>query len=304
MSAVFIIARQILIMFFYMGIGFFLYKKQLVSKEGSKSMAHLLLYCILPSVIIKSFCIPRTAENTRSFLVSVGLAVVLLALSILVSGVLFRNHPMDNFGCSFSNAGFMGFPLIIAFLGSGAVFYAAAFVALLNVAQWTYGQWILTRDKKMISFSAIFKNPILIAFALGLLIFFTGLPLPGIVTDTMGSLAALNAPIAMIILGVYLAQADLKATFCMPRLYVVSVVRLIIIPTLSLLCLLVAPQEWHTLCLAILLSASAPIGSNVAVYAQKLNLDYTYAVQTVCISTLLSIVSLPLIISLAVSIGL
>lgn len=304
MSAVAIIARQILIMFFYMGVGFLLYKKKLITKEGSKSMAHLLLYCILPCVVVKSFCIKRTAENTKAFFISMGLGVVLLALSILVSAVIYRKSPMDHFSCAFSNAGFIGLPLITALLGSQAVFYAAGFVALLNVLQWTYGQWVLTGDKRLVSFEAVLKNPIVLSLGIGLLFFFTGLPLPGIVTDTMNSLAALNAPVAMIILGVYLAQTDLKKTFCIQRLYLISAVRLIIIPTLTLLCLLLLPREWKDIYTTLLIAASTPVGSNVAVYAQKLGKDYPYAVQTVCVSTLLCIVSLPLVISLAVSAGL
>lgn len=301
MSTTLTIGKQILTMFLYMGIGFLLYKRKLVTKEGSKALAHLLLYCVLPCVIIRSFGIARTPENTGELLASLGLAAASLLLSMAISALLFRKSPIDNFGCAFSNAGFMGFPLITAILGGEAVFYAAGFVALLNALQWTYGQWVLTGDKRQISAKAVIKNPIIISLAVGLLLFFTGLPLPSIITNTMTSLAALNAPVAMIVLGVYLAQTDIVKMLATPRLYWGSAVRLVIIPAATLALLLPFAGRLGHISMALLLVAAAPVGSNVAVYAQKLDLDYTYAVQTVCISTILSIISMPLLIGLAQS---
>lgn len=299
MSTTLTIGRQILTMFLYMGIGFLMYKRKLITKEGSKALAHLLLYCVLPCVIIRSFGTARTPENTIELLVSLALAAASLALSMLISAILFRKSPIDNFGCAFSNAGFMGFPLITALLGNEAVFYAAGFVALLNALQWTYGQWVLTGDKKQMSAGAVLKNPIIISLAVGLILFFTGFPLPEILTNTMSSMAALNAPVAMVVLGVYLAQTDIVKMLTTPRLYWVSVVRLAIIPLATLFVLLPFAGKFSNISMALLLVASAPVGSNVAVYAQKLDLDYTYAVQTICISTIFSIISMPLIIGLA-----
>ena len=296
METILIVGRQILIMFLYMAIGFALYKGKLISREGSKSMAHLLLYCILPCVIVRSFCVSRTPGNTSALIWSIVLAAAMLAIAMLLSAVLFRHSPVDNFGAAFSNAGFMGFPLIAALLGSEAVFYAAGFVALLNALQWTYGQFVLTGDRKQISLKAIVKNPIIISLAIGLMIFFSGFKLPSIASDVVGALATLNAPIAMIVLGVYLAQTDLKKAIFTPRLYGVSMVRLVLIPVLTCLLLLLIPAQYKAIGLTLAIAAAAPIGSNVAVYAQKLNLDYTYAVETVCISTLLSIITMPVIV--------
>lgn len=299
MSTTLTIGKQILTMFLYMGIGFLLYRRKLITKEGSKSLAHLLLYCVLPCVIIRSFGIARTPENTVELLASLALAAVSLLLSMLISAILFRKSPIDNFGCAFSNAGFMGFPLITALLGSEAVFYAAGFVALLNALQWTYGQWVLTGNRKQISAGAVIKNPIIISLAVGLILFFTGISLPSIIANTMSSLAALNAPVAMIVLGVYLAQTDIGKMLTTPRLYWGSAVRLVIIPAATILVLLPFAGKFNHISMALLLVAAAPVGSNVAVYAQKLDLDYTYAVQTICISTILSIISMPLMIGLA-----
>ncbi len=299
MGIILTLGKQLLTMFLYMLIGFLLFKKELITKEGSKSLAHLLLYCILPCVIIRSFYTERTPEKTTAFVWSLGLAVLALGLSMAVCAVLFRKSPIDNIACAFSNAGFMGIPLVTSLLGSEAVFYSAGFVALLNVLQWTYGQWALSKGKVKLSAGTVFKNPIVISFVVGLLLFFTGLPLPEIATNAMNSISALNAPVAMIILGVYLAQTDIGSMVTSLRLYWISLVRLILIPILTLLCLLPFQSVDTQIVLTLMLVASAPIGSNIAVYTQKLGMDYTYSVQTVCNSTVLSIVSMPCIVALA-----
>ena len=103
----------------------------------------------------------------------------------------------------------------------------------------------------------------------------------------------------MVVLGVYLAQTDLKSLFADKMLYLNSAVRLLAIPmvTLALFCLL--PASLQEARMALLIVASAPVGSNVAVYAQLNHLDYTYASKSVCLSTLFSILTMPLMIALA-----
>ena len=294
-----IIGKQILTMFLYIAVGFVLYRANLITKEGSRGLANLLLYCILPCVIINSFQAERTAEKMYEVGLSMGIGAAVLLLAIVMAALVFRKAPMDNFSSAFSNAGFMGFPLVTAALGASATFYTVGFVALLNVVQWTYGQWILSGDKNQISPRSVVKNPCVIAMLIGLALFFTGLPLPGVVLNGMKTLAGANAPVAMVILGVYLAQTDLKKLFSNPRIYLVSGVRLVLIPLLTLGVLALTARSMPAMAMALLLTAAAPVGSNVAVYAQKLNKDYTYAVQLVCVSTLLSICTMPVIAALA-----
>jgi len=289
-------------MFLYMGIGWLLFKKKLITVEGSKSLANLLLYCILPCVILRSFTIGRTPEKITAFLMSFGLALLLLLLSMFIAFIVYRKSPIDNIGSAFSNAGFMGIPLVTSLLGNDAVFYAAGFVALLNALQWTYGQWIMSGDRKMVSFQAILKNPIILSLLIGIAVFLGNITIPEILASAMNSISALNAPIAMIILGVYLAQTDIFKIVTSPRLYKCTFVRLLLIPAFTILCLVPFCKGNADIITTLILIASAPIGSNVAVYAQKLGLDYTYAVQIICLSTIFSIFSMPLVIGAAMAV--
>jgi predicted permease len=134
-----ILIRQILQMFLLAGIGFLLFRCGRITREGSRTIGNILIYVSLPAVIINGFLVERTAEHVYGLLWSAAASFVLLLASVLVSHFVFRKDPVGAFASSFSNPGFFGIPLVIAALGEGAVFYAAPFIALLNIGQWTYG---------------------------------------------------------------------------------------------------------------------------------------------------------------------
>lgn len=292
MTGVFgVVLGQILLMFLYLIIGYVLYRTGLITQEGSKALAHLLLYCVLPCVVLKSFCIEYSAKGAVELAVSIAAGAGVLLLS------------MAQIGVAFSNAGFMGFPLVTAVLGGEAVFYAAGFVALLNALQWTYGQAKLSGDKKYIQLGAVLKNPLVLSLLGGVVLYFCRIPVPQFLRTPMGAIAGMNAPLAMIVLGVYLARTNLKAIFTRPRLYALSAVRLVVIPLLMIVCLMLLPAGWRQIGTVLIIVNAAPIGSNIAVYAQRLGLDSSYAVQMVCLSTLLSLITLPVMLSLAAALG-
>ena len=293
-----IILRQIGIMFFYLAIGCLLFRFDLLTKEGSRSLANLLIYISLPCAIIQSFCVSDGPEIRQALLPSLFLGALLLLLSMAISAVLFHQEPLQNFGAAFSNAGFMGIPLISSSLGEQAVFFSAGFTARLNILQGTYGQRLRSRQKTKRPWQALL-NPLMIGFLIGLALFFSKVTLPSAVLSCLSALSGLNAPLAMITVGAYLAQTDFHDMVFTARNYWVCAVRLVLIPLMSIALLSLFSGVSVSLRYALLIAACAPIGANVAVYAQRLNGNYTYAVQLVCLSTLLSIITMPLIMGLA-----
>lgn len=304
MEVVKLLINQIIVMFLYMIFGFVLFKGKKISKEGSANMATLLVWLIIPVVVVKSFCVEPTRERVVGLGLSVVAALAAQGISMLVSHLFFKKHPIDNFAAAFSNAGFIGIPLVSATVGGDAVFYIAFFVALLNILQWVYGVAVITQKKMTMNVSTLI-HPLILGLVLGLILFFTGLgaKLPTTVMTTLSGISALNAPLAMLIMGVYLAQADLKSLWTDKRLYILSLVRLVLIPLLTVALFwvlqLLIPGMHSTMLLALLISAIAPVGANVAVYAQLHSKDYVYASKTVVISTLLSLVSMPVVVLLA-----
>lgn len=294
-----LIFRQLCIMFLYLLVGFVLYRGKIITAAGSKELASLLVHLIIPAVIINSFCRERTGQTLTALGISAAVGILLLVISILIAKVLFRNRPIEHFAAAFSNAGFMGIPLIQAALGDGALLYIVPLIAVLNLLQWTYGADVLRQDHAKTNLRSIFVNPIMLGTAIGLLIFLTnlGTKLPEVLGTALNGVCEMNTPLAMLVLGTYLAKEKLSTLFTRGGLYAVSAVRLLLIPAASALVLFVLPID-STIKYALLIAASCPVGANVAVYAQLYDKDYAYASQTVVLSTLLSILSLPLVVQI------
>ena len=99
MTGVFgVVLGQILLMFLYLIIGYVLYRTGLITQEGSKALAHLLLYCVLPCVVLKSFCIEYSAKGAVELAVSIAAGAGMLLLSMAVSWFFFRKAPWRQIG--------------------------------------------------------------------------------------------------------------------------------------------------------------------------------------------------------------
>lgn len=300
MSIGLILLRQIIIMFLFMAVGFLLYKNKKISLQGNRELGTLLLYIILPASIIKSYLTEFTREKLIGLLLSLLMAALALAVSMLVSGIVFGNrHKVEHFSAAFSNAGFIGIPLVKAIVGEEGIFYLAAFVAMLNILQWTYGVVVMSGKREAISKKKLITNPIVIALGIGLVFFFLPLQVPGILSDSLTMTANMTAPVAMIILGVYLGQMEGKELFQGKEVLLCALLRLIVIPLLTFGVLSLFPGEYLAIKLAVLTAAAAPVGSNVAIFAQLNGLGYTEAVKNVTVSTIFSIVTMPVILSIA-----
>lgn len=141
----------------------------------------------------------------------------------------------------------------------------------------------------------IITNPIVIGLCIGLLLFFLPVTVPAEINTVISTLASMNGPLAMIVLGTYLAQIKFIELFQDRGTYFCASIRLLLIPIVTAVLMLVIPSEFETMKLALLFAAAAPVGANVAIFAQIYGQDYTEAVKDVCLSTILSIISMPLI---------
>lgn len=300
METALIVFRQTVVMFLYMFAGYVLFRKDLLTIRGSKDIANILVRLVIPAVILNSFCVERTPERIMELLQSALVTALSLIIAMVIAALLFRKNPVANFGAAFANAGFIGIPLVQAAFGSEAVFWILSMVAMLNMLQYSYGVRLLTGEKSMTGLRHMLYNPILISIAIGLVLFFTGAGghMPEILSSALEGMSALNAPLAMLVLGSYLAQSDLRKMMRDLSLYWLSAVRLIIVPLATLMVIRLIPYRTELL-LTVFIAASTPIGANVAVYAQLYDKDYPYACQTVVITTLFSIITLPLILMIA-----
>ena len=294
-----ILLRQIAIMALLAAVGVYLSRKGFLSPQGTKDLGAILLRVIIPCVIVKSYITEFSRERLLELALSAGLTLIGFILAMVISYLVFgKRRRLENFAASFCNAGFIGIPLAQAIIGEEGVFYIAASVALLNLFQWTYGVYIMADRKDAISAKTIAKNPVVIAIVIGVVLFVSQIPVPGIVTSTLGYIAGMNTPIAMILMGTYLAKLPLKKLLD-KRAYGCVLFRLVIIPAVILLVFWALPIANVDIALAAFLAAATPVGANICVFAQQYDCDYEFSVVTVCLSTLLSVVTVPLLVSFA-----
>ncbi|WP_455580987.1 AEC family transporter [Dysosmobacter sp.] len=295
-----ILLRQIAIMALLIAVGLYLCRKGFLTAQGSRDLGAILLRIIIPCVIVKSYIIQYSRERLLELALSAGLALAGFVLAMGIAYLAYgRCRRIENFAAAFCNAGFIGIPLVQAVIGEEGVFYVAASIALLNLFQWTYGVFIMTDRRDAISAKTIAKNPVVIAIVVGVVLFVSRIPVPGIVTSTLGYIAGMNTPVAMLLMGTYMAKLSWRQLLLDKRAYGCVLLRLVVIPAAILLVFWVLPVQNENVALAAYLAAATPVGANICVFAQQYECDYQFSVVTVCLSTVLSILTVPAMVSLA-----
>lgn len=292
-----ILLQQTIIMFLLMMLGLLLSRRGMITEQGSRDLSNVLLYAVIPCVILRSYMSEFSMDKLRAMGVS---AVIAFAASIGVAYLTCgTRHRIENFAVAFGNAGFIGIPLVTAVFGAEAAFYVVSYSTLVNLLQWTYGIVIISGKKETINLKMVFVNPVFISMVIGLILFVTQPTLPSVVTGTIGYIADANTALAMIILGFYLSKVRLRDLFASARLYVVSAVRLLVVPAVTVLIFLLFPFARGEITLITLIAAATPVASSTAIFAQKFDQNYRQAVSYVCLSTILSVATLPLVMLVA-----
>ncbi len=205
-----ILLKQIIIMFALMAIGFIFFKKKMITVQGSSDMGKILLYLVIPVVIIQSFWITKTPEKTTELFYSILLSFIAMVISVVISYIFFgKEDGISTFSSAFSNAAFIGIPLVTATISEEAAFFIAMMIVLINALQWTIGVYMISKDKNAIHIKKIITNPIVISVVIGLILYFSGIPQPEIMASLFSNIKGINTALAMIISGAYLAQSDL-----------------------------------------------------------------------------------------------
>lgn len=291
------VGTQVLILLAMTAIGFVLYKTKLVGDGGVTGMTNTLLWAVTPCLMIETFS--RSFDKTLALALGMFAlaAAVGIALAALVSTLLLRRSggkdaPVMIFGSTFSNCGFMGLPLAQALFGAQGVMFASLFVAVFNLSQWTYGYALLSG--KGASLKRLLLNPGVLGLVMGLPLFFFSVTLPEAISRTVSSVAAINTPLAMIVIGCHLARTDLIKALLDKRVYAVSGVRLLLVPALVLLLAWVIPMPMDAVSREVLcIELSAPCAATTVLISAQCGRDAELAGRCVAISTLLSVLTLP-----------
>ena len=297
------VGTQVLVLFILIAAGVICAKVGWLSEKATRGMTDLVLYFATPCVIIRSFQREITPELMKNLAIAALAAIGVHALGILLAHVLCHNQEearerVLRFGVVFSNAGYMAIPLQQALLGDDGVFYGAVYVGVFNIILWTYGVGIMSGDIKSTTLRKVLINPGIIGVVLGLLFCLAGITLPNVIAAPVSHLANLNTPIPMLIIGYYLANADVKAALRDRSSYLAITLRLLVIPLIALGILWVCGVR-GTVLISAVIGASAPIATATTMFAAKYDRSSTLSVNLVVLSTILSVITMPLIVGLA-----
>lgn len=300
------IASQVLVLFILIGVGFLCGKRGILTDLSSKKITDIVLYVVTPCVMISAFQREFSFELLGKILIAVLCAVLILAGSILVAKLVFHDknesrNKVLQFAVVFSNCGFMSLPLQKAILGDDGWFYGSIFVAVFNVFAWTYGLVSMSGDRKQLSIKRIIFNPGIVGVTIALLLFVLRIQLPYIVIQPISYLADLNTPIPMLIIGFYLSQANFKKAFSDTGVYLGMAVRLVLIPLVATFVMTLAGVD-KVITVAFIIASSAPTAATTTMFSAKFNRDVELSVSMVASTTIVSILTMPLVVALAQSI--
>lgn len=302
MENLLIVSGQVAILFALMAVGFACQKAKFLTERGIGDVVSLLIYVINPCLIVNAFNRRFDPAMMNGLLIALALGVATHLVLILLVRFVFRGGELSSqvvlkMSAVFSNAGFMGIPLEQAILGPEGVFYGVAYVAVFNLFIWSWGVGLcadgrIRLDRKM------FLNPGMYAILGGLAIFLLPFDLPQAATRTLESIAAMNTPLAMILIGYYLGGARFAAVFRLPAAYVAVAFRLIVAPLLLIGALWFLRHDLsRTLMLALVIPASAPVAAMTSMFAARYDRDVDLSAALVSVTTLLSIITMPVLIA-------
>ncbi len=299
-----IVSEQVAILFILIALGFFCGKAKLINEISAKHLTDLVLYFATPCIMIQSFQEVRYDNGLALNLAVTALcAVLILTCSILLCRSIFRDKTENRrivlrFAAVFSNCGFMSLPLQRAVLGSRGVFYGAVFVAVFNVIVWSFGLVDMSGGKKAFSFKKLILNPGVLGAAAATVLFLTKVSLPDIVLSPISYIAALNTPIPMLVIGYHLSQAKLGKHLTDKGIYAVMAIRLAVIPISALFLMKLFGVSSDVL-ISCTVASSAPVAAMTTMFSTKFNRDTQLSVGLVSVTTLVSIVTMPVVIALA-----
>ncbi len=307
MDVFFTVAGQVLVLLFLVLFGVLLTKIRILNDTVVRGVTDMVLTFVTPCVIIKSFIREFDKKTLNAVLLSFLISFCIHIGFIIIGHMLFSKSPDSRkrvlrFGMIFTNCGFMSLPLQEAILPNTGVLYGASYIAIFNLFVWSYGITEISGDKKFITPKKLVLNPGIIGLTVGILIFLLQIPVPSPVKNTIGHIAALNTPIPMIIIGFHLANSDILKGVRDVRCLVSVAVRLIIMPLAALGIMYLCGVRGDML-ISMTISASAPIAAITTMFSARFDKDTALSVNMVSISTLLSLVTMPLLIAFATAIA-
>lgn len=295
-----ITAKQVSVLFLLIFAGFSCVKTGAVKIEAKKAFSDLLIFLIVPAMVINSYLTEFDPKVLQNLLRSFALSTVLLLLGLVITFLLTlrigkeKNTPILRFACIFSNAAYMGFPLIQALFGAEGLLYASAYVTVFNILLWTVGYAMVSgkvRPGEVLH--SILTTPVLWSVLLGLTLYLCRVDVPELIRQPLQLVGSMNTPLSMIITGMLIAGSKPEKLLGSREIYRIILIRMLFIPLASFLLFRLLGVQGMAAEVVLLLEA-CPCAAITSVFAVQFGYDEDLAAGSVVITTFISIVVLPL----------
>ena len=296
-----IVSRMVntqLLLFLYMFCGFCISRAGIIREDNRTVLVRLLMDVAMPMMVLDAFNRPTTREEILSSVWVIVIALLGCVITGLIGLMLWKNQPENRkkvlmYASMFSNAGNAGLPIISLVFGPVGVFYASMYLIPPRILQWTVGLGLFVKPEKGGWVKNVLLNPMVVMIYIGAFLMATQWQIPGVFGTAISNLGDMTAPLSMILIGATLAHIDWK--MLMDRsVLVTSLFRLIVFPLLFAVALKLCRVDELTMNICVILLAM-PVASNTAAMAERYGGDYVFASACVSVSTLLSILTVPVI---------
>lgn len=299
---VYSIFTTVAIMLVYMLIGFILCKCGKAVTSHAKSLSAILIYILGPAMIINSFL---GLEYSHDNLIKIGIYfIVSLVVQVLFFSIIYivlhrkytdSRYRILSIGAVLGNVGFLGMPIIASvFPGEPiAMVYSSINVMSMNLIVFTIGTYMITNDKKYISVKNAILNPTTIAIIISLPIFVWSIKFPGAITDGVALLGKMVTPVCMLILGMRLSEASIRAIFSRPFVYATCLLKLIIFPIFAFLVVKWMPGISDICKVTVVVLAMTPAGAIIQSLSELYECEQEFAANVVLLTTIISVATIP-----------
>ncbi len=296
-----LLASQIGKMFVMILVGFIIVKTKILTLDDSKKLSTLALYVITPCAIFSSFQIEYSSDKLAGLMVSFLGAIIVNIIFIALAKILEKPLHLtstEKASIAYPNVGNLIIPLVTSILGKDWVLYTSGYMVVQTILIWTHCKSLVSEEKEF-NIKAIMTNINMIAIIAGILVFLLQIPIPSFVNDAVESIGNCIAPICMFVIGMLIGSMKLSSIFTNKRAYLVCFLRLIVFPLIVVFAFkAIGIVNMHHDAASILtitfLGASAPAAATITQFAQIYHKNPEYASTINVLSTLLCIVTMPI----------
>ncbi|MCK3657539.1 autotransporter [Pasteurellaceae bacterium Pebbles2] len=286
-------------------LGYALVKAKLLQPKDTFPLSVVGVYIISPAVMIRAFQIDYTPELLRGLMLSLGMAVLLHIILILMGVLLkrlFKLDPIEHAAAIYSNSGNLIIPLVMSMFGEEWVIYATCFIVVQTLLFWTHCRSLIC-GKGSVPLKNIFKNINIWSIIVGAFLFAFHIKLPPLIVGTLNAVGSFIGPNAMLIAGMLIAGIPLRSIFSSKRIYLVTFLRLIFVP----ICLLAViklggfanfVENGEQIAIISFLATISPAAATVTQMAVLYGKNAQKASAIYGVTTLLCVITMPLIIML------